>query len=118
MEDKLLEQLKHGTCPFTGQTYNCERCEIKPEYEKGPHVLHMSFCITGFVEGKIGKLELGRTARAFRMDDGRRPTPTWLLEYFKKLYRLGAKVIPMSDNCKNFCFKHGCMGDKITEKKA
>ena len=27
-------------------------------------------------------------------------------------YRLGAKVIPMSDNCKNFCFKHGCMGEK------
>lgn len=112
MEDKLLEQLKHGTCPFTGQTYNCERCEIKPEYEKGPHVLHMSFCITGFVDGILGKRELKRTAKAFVMDDGTHPTPEKLLAYFKELYRLGVNVIPMSDNCKNFCFKYGCMGDK------
>lgn len=112
MEDKLLEQLKHGTCPFTGQTYNCERCEIEPEYEKGPHVLHMSFCITGFVNGILGKRELKRTAKAFVMDDGTHPTPEELLAYFKKLYRLGVNVIPMSDNCKKFCFKHGCMGDK------
>lgn len=116
MSEPLIEQLKTGTCSFTGKTYNCERCEVKPKYEKGPHVLHMSFCITGFVNGILGKRELKRTAKAFVKADGTPPTPEELLEYFKELYKLGAKVIPMSDNCKNFCFKYGCMGEKYGGK--
>ena len=119
MSEPLIEQLKTGTCPFTGKTYNCERCEIKPEYNRYPtgeegHTtmrIGLSLCITGFVTGRIGKRELNKTAKWFTMDDGRNPSPEYLLEYFKELYRLGANVIPLHE-CSNFCFRHGCMGEK------
>jgi hypothetical protein len=117
MEDKLIEQLKNGTCPFTGQRYDCARCEVEPEHHRIPcgddsskSVWHMCFCITRFVQGHTDKREMKRIAKGFTLEDGSNPSPEYLLEYFAELYRLGAEKIPMCD-CKRFCFKHGCMGD-------
>lgn len=122
MNDPLIEQLKTGVCPFTGKNYNCERCEIKPEFNRYPtgeegHTIMrigISLCITGFVTGRIGKRELRQTTKMFTTNDGKNPTPEALLEYFKELYRLGANVIPLHE-CNNFCFRHGCMGEKMKE---
>lgn len=117
MNDSLIEQLKTGTCPFTGQLYNCVRCEIKPERHRIPcsdnhtrSILHMHFCISRFIKGQTDKREIKRLAKGFTLDDGRHPTPEELMEYFAELWRLGAEVIPMCE-CKRFCFRHGCMGD-------
>ncbi|MBQ4434346.1 MAG: hypothetical protein IJU61_03530 [Victivallales bacterium] len=114
MEDTLIKLIQKGTCPFTGQRYDCARCEVKPEYHKipsdqpGMHSIHMSFCITGYVK-QMSRKELRRIANIFTMDDGRHPKVDELIEYFTELYKLGVEHLPMCD-CKRFCFKHGCMG--------
>ena len=116
MTDPLLDKLKNGTCPFTGQRYDCARCELKPENRPIPSQkrpgfseIHCFFCITRFATGQTTKIEMRRIAKGFIMD-GRTPTVNELLEYFRKLYALGVEVIPMCE-CERFCFKHGCRGD-------
>ena len=115
MSDALIDKLKNGTCPFTGQHYDCARCELKPEYHQipgdtpGTHELHMCFCITRFAKGQTTKKEMKQIAQGFIMDGGGHPLPETLLDYFSELYRYGVEVIPMCD-CERFCFKHGCMG--------
>ena len=80
------------------------------------HTIHMSFCITGYVK-HMSRKELRGLANIFTMNDGRHPKVDELIEYFMELYKLGVEKLPMCE-CNRFCFKHGCMGDKITEKKA
>lgn len=101
----LIEQLKTGKCPFTGKTYNCERCNVEPEEHPipsdtpGMHELHMRFDITRFAEGQTTKTEMKQIATGFTKEDGTHPKPDELLEYFRQLYRLGVEVIPMC-NCR------------------
>ena len=115
MMNNIIEQLTTGKCPFTGKTYNCERCNVTPEPHPIPSdtpgfsEIHLQFCITRFAEGKTTRKEMIQIAKGFIAEDGSHPTPEELLTYFQKLYRLGVEVIPMC-SCKRFCFKHGCMG--------
>lgn len=117
IEDKLINKLKTGICPFTGQRYDCARCEIEPERvdipsdTPGTYELHMCFEITRFVFGQTTKLEMKQLARCFTNEDGKHPTPEWLMEYFRTLHSFGVEKIPMCD-CERFCFRHGCMGDR------
>ena len=113
-EEPLVKKVRDGICPFTGERYDCARCDVKPKEmhkpnDDGMHSIHMCVCITGFVTGLQGKAMLRAIARSFTNEDGSHPTPQSVLEYFNALYRLGVKLIPIC-KCKRFCFKHGCMG--------
>jgi hypothetical protein len=115
MSDKIIDELKNGTCPFTGQRYDCARCEITPERHDipsetpGMHQIHMNFCINQFVKGYTTTAELKRLARGFVKENGKKPTGRELLEWFVELHKYGVEVLPMCE-CKRFCYKHGCMG--------
>ncbi len=115
MTEPLIEQVKNGTCPFTGKRYDCARCDLDPESipipaaEPGFREMHMCFCIERFATGQTTKGEMRRIASGFVTDDGKHPTPTALMDYFRTLYSCGVKVIPMC-HCDRFCFKHGCKG--------
>lgn len=116
MNEPLIQKVKNGTCPFTGQRYDCARCELNPENhpipvkdQPGLSEVHCCFCITRFATGQTTKIEMRRLAKGFTID-GRNPTVNQLLEYFRELYALGVQVIPMCE-CERFCFKHGCRGD-------
>ena len=115
MSDPLLDKLQNGTCPFTGQRYDCARCELEPENhpilsdEPGWSIVHCYFGITRFATGQTTKREMRRIAKGFTVQNGLNPDPEYLLEYFRELYKYGVEVIPMC-NCERFCFKHGCRG--------
>ena len=117
MNEPLIHKVKNGTCPFTGQRYDCARCELKPEEHPIPSQkrpgfseIHCCFCITRFATGQTTKPEVMRLAKGFTREDGSHPRSDELLEYFRDLYRYGVEVIPLC-KCERFCFRHGCRGD-------
>lgn len=103
----LIEQLKTGTCPFTGKRYDCGRCEKfeKLEFAEPPAGLHISMSFDGYLsDGKRGMKELHKIVGGKKVC-----TEQECANYYWDLYRLGADTVPVGE-CDNFCFRRGCMG--------
>ena len=112
----LVDQLRNGTCPFTGRRYDCARCEEFRNIDRsgtGPWDMHISMDFDGYLaDGKRGIKDL------HRMVGGNKTcTQQECADYFWQLYHLGAETVPVGD-CDNFCFRRGCMGhERLGEKE-
>lgn len=103
----MLETLKNGKCPFTGQPYNCGACEVYKTLEhpkgKGSFVLHMSLYFGEAIrDGKRGLKFLQSAV-------GNEHPLAEVEEYFTEGFRRGADHHPIGE-CDRFCFRRGCMG--------
>lgn len=110
---ELVEMLKTGICPFTGQRYDCGRCNHEPEKEKPPCRIHMSVCIASYIEDNAPMSEYRRLARAFTSPKCN-VTGTMLRQYFQQLYALGVRTIPIGE-CDRFCYREGCCNHHCEE---
>lgn len=108
----MIDVLKNGTCPFTGKTYDCGRCEAYKtlEHPMGASTLHICFFFgDAILDGRRGLNYLRKVV-------GKEHILHEVGEYFTTLYRMGADHIPIGDKpCDRFCFRRGCMGHP-TEK--
>lgn len=108
---QMIDTLKNGTCPFTGNPYDCGRCEAYKtlEHPMGTATLHIAFFFGDAIrDGKRGLNYLRKVV-------GKDYTLHEVDEYFYALYRMGADHVPIGELCDRFCFRRGCMGHQ-TEK--
>lgn len=118
MEDntfELVEELKTGICKFTGQKYDCARCEHTPETQEPPCNIHLNLHIASYIEDNAPMSEYRRMARAFTSTKCS-VTGTMLRQYFSQLYALGVRCIPIGE-CDNFCFRNGCCHHHVENVK-
>ena len=118
-DTELVHRLRTGICPHTGKKYDCAHCEWEKEEPpplklgyKRVGTMHMSLCISTWVEQNTPKREWNRLARAFTGA----VTGEDVKRYFFTLYSLGVDVIPINEGCDDFCFRHGCSGHYRIEK--
>ena len=113
-----IEIIKTGTCPFTGNKYNCSTCELDPPNPEGHYKFEMCMSISGPLERNGNNIrEWNKLARSFTDEYGHPQTGAQVRDYFKFMQALGADVMPMGKRCDRFCYKHGCRGHKIEKKK-
>ena len=105
--EELIEQVKNGTCPFTGKPYDCARCEIKPKAHEefhGSRKLHCGLCITHPLSYRMGGWDV--PLEYFDPSDRREAMPQ-----LARLLQFGVEQIPFGDcDFDHYCFKHGCVG--------
>ncbi len=111
-----LERLRDGICPFTGEHYNCGRCEKYKELEHdkrvGTYHIHMGLCFEGMLlDGKRGQRELHRY-----VGGSKTCTLIQCVDYYTEILKLGATTVPIG-MCDNFCYRRGCMGHPMDKEK-
>jgi len=112
-----IETIRTGTCPFTGNAYNCATCELNPPMPTGRVKWEICMSISGPFERNGNNIrEWNNLAKAFKDEYGHPQTGAQVRDYFKFMQLLGADVMPMGERCDRFCYKHGCRGHKIEEE--
>ena len=110
----MIDILKYGRCPFTGNPYDCGKCEKYKtlEHPKGAATRHINFFFGDAIRNGRKGLNLLRKVVGYEH------TLRELDEYFTTLYRMGADRVPMGDPlCDRFCFRRGCMGHPMEKGK-
>ena len=102
----MIKILKDGVCPFTGEPYDCGKCEKHKtlKHPVGTSTLHMCLYFGDAIrDGKRG-------IKWLRNMVGSKHTEREVEEYFTELFRMGADHHPIGEFCDRFCFRRGCMG--------
>ena len=102
----MIKVLKDGVCPFTGEPYDCGKCEKHNtlKHPIGTSTMHICLYFSdAILDGKSGIKRLRKMV-------GEDKTERSVEEYFTELFRMGADHHPIGKLCDRFCFRRGCMG--------